>query len=160
MRSRVAGFTILLGVAALLSQCTTDRAGHAEAAAPPAPNPPAPPAGPATLFGRVLTAEGDEPVSGARVETRDGTQRSATTGPDGSFRLVGLAPGMTEFRIHSGCGWRFCWRIGGRLTTRSAVSASSVTRSVSLQPSEQDRMIRRAWSSDISPFSYAVTTSL
>ncbi len=65
------------------------------AAAPPVPE------GPATLVGTVRTAEGDEPVADARIETRNGPPRTATTGPDGSFRLDDLAPGVAEFRIRS-----------------------------------------------------------
>lgn len=71
------------------------------ASVPPRVQSPPVPDGPAALVGRVLTAEGDEPVAGARVETRDGPPRSATTGPDGSFRLDDLAPGAAEFRILS-----------------------------------------------------------
>ena len=71
------------------------------ASEPPRVESPPVPEGPAALVGRVLTAAGDEPVAGARIETREGPPRSATTGPDGSFRIDDVAPGVAEFRIRS-----------------------------------------------------------
>lgn len=50
---------------------------------------------PAALAGRVVTASGERPIVGARVEAKDGAGNARTTSTDegGSWRLAGLPPG-------------------------------------------------------------------
>jgi TonB family protein len=56
---------------------------------------------PAVLAGRVLTSPGEQPVSGALVVVRDasGRERTASTGPDGTWRLGDLAPGTYHVTV-------------------------------------------------------------
>jgi TonB family protein len=55
----------------------------------------------AALAGKVLTDASDRPIAGATVVIRDaaGQERTATTGPDGTWRFDGLVPGTYHVKI-------------------------------------------------------------
>jgi TonB family protein len=56
---------------------------------------------PGVLAGRVLTAPGERPVSGALVVVRDaaGHERTTTTAPDGTWRIGDCAPGTYHVTV-------------------------------------------------------------
>jgi TonB family protein len=56
---------------------------------------------PGVLSGRVVTLAGERPIAGATVMVRDasGKERSATTGPDGLWRIPGAEPGTYHVTV-------------------------------------------------------------
>ncbi len=56
---------------------------------------------PGVLSGRVVTLAGERPIAGATVVVRDasGKERSATTGPDGAWRIPGAEPGTYHVTV-------------------------------------------------------------
>ncbi len=56
------------------------------------------------VVGRVATAAGDRPVTGATVtvESEDGVRGEATAKPDGTFEVTGLPAGKYRIRVASG----------------------------------------------------------
>jgi TonB family protein len=56
---------------------------------------------PAVLAGRVVTQAGERPVGGATIVVRDaaGAERTATTGPDGTWRVDGLPAGTYHLTV-------------------------------------------------------------
>ena len=73
--------------------------------------------GPPIVEGTVVLAASGEPVEGARIVAPDGTE--TTSGPDGRFRLKGLAPGTAGDLVATAGGRRGAVRLrpvsGGRL---------------------------------------------